>query len=281
MSSSTSALKASKSIVESYVSSSSENSNATTTFTDHTTSECETNSSFSKKNIFNYVLNLLKHPKFKWALIAILLCIVVFIYFRSQNKKHVKDKTDPVKEDTRFENIDIQKDKNGRPILVDKKEQEYMDKITQLEKKEKELLAKINQINTNNILNKQASSHQQEAHARAQAQQEAQARAQAQQQAQAQARAQAQAQAQAQLQAQQQAQQQAQAQAQAQQQAHSRAQVQQQAQQQARDNEEDTESSDEVFIENENVMNHNLTMDEMNAIDKQLEDMNHMEYESD
>ena len=35
--------------------------------------------------------------------------------------------------------------------------------------------------------------------------------------------------------------------------------------------EEDTE---EVFIEDQNVMNHNLTMDEMNAIDKQLEDVN-------
>ncbi len=36
----------------------------------------------------------------------------------------------------------------------------------------------------------------------------------------------------------------------------------------------DSESSDEVFIEDENVLNHNLTAEEMNAIDRQLEDVN-------
>ncbi len=36
----------------------------------------------------------------------------------------------------------------------------------------------------------------------------------------------------------------------------------------------DSDSSDEVFIEDENVLNHNLTAEEMNAIDKQLEDVN-------
>jgi hypothetical protein len=34
------------------------------------------------------------------------------------------------------------------------------------------------------------------------------------------------------------------------------------------------EESEEIFMEDQNVMTHNLTMDEMNAIDKQLEDVN-------
>ena len=47
-------------------------------------------------------------------------------------------------------------------------------------------------------------------------------------------------------------------------------------------NNSESESSDEVFIENENLMKHDLTMEEMNAIDKQLEDINdNMGYESD
>ena len=36
----------------------------------------------------------------------------------------------------------------------------------------------------------------------------------------------------------------------------------------------ESESSEEVFIEDENVLNHNLTAEEMNAIDRQLEDVN-------
>ena len=36
----------------------------------------------------------------------------------------------------------------------------------------------------------------------------------------------------------------------------------------------ETTSSEEIFIEDKNVMEHNLTAEEMNAIDKQLEDVN-------
>ncbi len=35
-----------------------------------------------------------------------------------------------------------------------------------------------------------------------------------------------------------------------------------------------SESSEEVFIEDEHILNHNLTAEEMNSIDKQLEDVN-------
>ena len=76
MSSTTSVLKASKSIVDSYVSSS-ERSDLTTSFTEHTVTHSDNNS----KNIFQTVIGIIKHPKFKWMVIAVLLCICVFVYF--------------------------------------------------------------------------------------------------------------------------------------------------------------------------------------------------------
>ncbi len=232
MSSSTSALKASKSIVDSYVSST-ERSDLTTSFTEHSV----TSSTIAKsgKNIIQTILGVVKHPKFKWMVIAVLLCICVFVYFKSQNKQTKKTNKEQI-EDTR---LDITPDKDGRPILVDVKEKEYMNKLSQLEQREKQLQEKINQINANN--------NQQAAIQRAQQAQMAE-----------------------QLQRAQEAQ---------------RAEQLQRAQQppQRVEQAQETESSEEVFIENENVMNHNLTRDEMNAIDKQLEDINidDMGYESD
>ena len=88
MSSSTSALKASKSIVDSYVSST-ERSDLTTSFTENTPTLSE---SGSKKNIIKTILGVVKHPKFKWIVIAVLLCICVFVYFKSQNKQTKKNK---------------------------------------------------------------------------------------------------------------------------------------------------------------------------------------------
>jgi hypothetical protein len=286
--SSSSALKASKSIVESYVSSS-EKSDITTTFTEHSVSECE-NNNLSKNNIIKFLLDMVKHPKFKWALIAILLCIFVFLYFSSQNKK--SDKKSYKKEDTRNSNIEIQKDKNGKPILVDKKEQELMNKITQMEQTEKELLNKINKMNTNNILNKQVQNTQQEIRTiqdTNREQQEETRRNQQEQEAriiqQEEVRRLQQVQ-QEEVRRMQQAQevrrmQQAQEEARKMQKEQEVRRMEQQKQ--VKQLEEDTESSDEVFIENENVMVHNLTIDEMNAIDKQLEDINinNMGYETD
>jgi hypothetical protein len=251
MSSSTSALKASKSIVDSYVSST-ERSDLTTSFTENTPTLSNTG---LKKTIIQTILGIVKHPKFKWMVIAVLLCICVFVYFKSQNRQTKQANKEQI-EDTR---LDIAKDKDGRPILVDLKEKEYMDKISQMEQREKQLHEKINQMNSNNMRsnNNQQSKQHQDMHAIQQAQQAQQAAAfhRAQQEAEAQRVHRARQEAEA-----------------------------QRAQQPTfhRESESESESSDEVFIENENVMNHNLTREEMNAIDKQLEDINinNMGYES-
>jgi hypothetical protein len=257
MSSSTSALKASKSIVDSYVSST-ERSDLTTSFTEHSVTSSTT--AKSGKNIIQTILGIVKHPKFKWMVIAVLLCICVFVYFKSQNKQTKKDNKEQI-EDTR---LDITQDKDGRPILVDLKEKKYMDKISQLEQKEKQLNEKINQITANNMRsnNNQPAKAQQADAIAAQRAQHAEA-----QQAAAMQRARQEAEAQQAAIAIQRAQQ---------------AEAQHAASLQRAQQMVESDSSEEVFIENENVMNHNLTRDEMNAIDKQLEDINidDMGYES-
>jgi hypothetical protein len=282
MSSSTSALKASRSIVDSYVSST-ERSDLTTSFTENTPTLSD---SLPKKNIIQTILGVVKHPKFKWIVIAVLLCVCVFVYFKSQNKQTKQANKEQI-EDSR---LDIIQDKDGRPILVDLKEKEYMDKISQLEKKEKQLNDKINQMNANNMRsNNMRSDNMQSDNMRSdnnqypntqapsaqKAQEEAAAVQRTQQAAQ---RAQQEAAAQRAQQEAYRVQQEAAAAQRAQQEAYR---VQQEADAAQRAQQE-TESSEEVFIENENVMNHNLTRDEMNAIDKQLEDINidDMGYES-
>lgn len=248
MSSSTSALKATKSIVDSYVSST-ERSDLTTSFTEHSISSSASKTNVNT-NIIQRILGVVKHPKFKWMVIAVLLCVCVFVYFKSQNKQ-TKNKEQI--EDTRDAKLDVI---DGRPTLVNNdKEKEYMDKMAQLQQKEKQLLEKMNQMNQMNNQRAQLIAQQV-------AQQEAQLLAQR-----------------------------AQHEAQKVQQESQRPQPQTEANR-ARQNvinrappreSMDSESSEEVFIENENVMNHNLTRDEMNAIDKQLEDINidEMGYESD
>jgi hypothetical protein len=273
MSSATSALKASKSIVDSYVSTT-EKSNLTTTFTESMLSDNNSNT-MSKKNILGTILNIVKHPKFKWIVIAILLCICVFIYFKSQNKEVKIDENKEQIEDTR---IEIMQDKEGRPILVDKKEQNYIDKITNLELKEKQLLDKINKLNADNILRNKHNFVQQHQQPQKQVFQSMPNNV---------------------------------PQYMPHHVSHHVSQpvhhvpqpipqpvhhvpqpvpqpVHQPIPQPVQPVQhvahiDESESSEEVFIEHENVMNHNLTIDEMNAIDKQLEDanFNNMEYESD
>jgi type III secretory pathway component EscV len=268
MSSSTSALKASRSIVDSYVSST-ERSDLTTSFTENTPTLSD---SLPKKNIIQTILGVVKHPKFKWIVIAVLLCVCVFVYFKSQNKQTKQANKEQI-EDTR---LDIIQDKDGRPILVDLKEKEYMDKISQLEQKEKQLNDKINQMNANNMRrnnmrsDNMRSDNNQHPNTQVPSTQKAQEAAQRAQEAAYRVQQEAA--------AAQKAQQEAAAAQRAQEEAY-RAQQEAAAAQRAQ---QESESSEEVFIENENVMNHNLTRDEMNAIDKQLEDINidDMGYES-
>mgnify|MGYP003704249015 CR=1 FL=1 len=61
------------------------------------------------------------------------------------NNPHVKKYSKKVNNNK----IDISVDKDGRPILVDKKDKEYMDKLAALELKEKELKFKTQKLKDN------------------------------------------------------------------------------------------------------------------------------------
>lgn len=195
----------------------------------------------NKQPILNKVLDILKHPKIKWVLIGLVLCAVSFFYLNTQKSKISKLNKKQI-ENT---NVNTELNENNRPILVDKKE--YIEKLANLELKEKQLLEKINKMNNpasqmyQNVYKPHVHQHQQSIPQQPKPQQS----------------------------------------------------IPQQPQpqpsiplppkkipDQPTIYEEDDNSSEEVFIENENVRNHNLTMDEMNVINKQLENIN-MEYESD
>lgn len=90
MSSVTSATKvvnAAKNIIESFTSSS-EKDHMTTTYTDHTQYN-------DQGGIMATVQSIISHPKFKWALLFVLLCVTVYIYFRKQSKR-TQSKTEKV-----------------------------------------------------------------------------------------------------------------------------------------------------------------------------------------
>ncbi len=241
MSSSTSAIKASKSIVESYISSNSEKSDLTTSFTSHS-SETEV----AINGTVNKIMTVLQHPRIKWIIIAILLCIFAFIYFKTQSKPIKKNVKDDKKDD-----LNVRLNKNGHPELVEK------DKEINFGLKDKGLQEKLEQLDNKQqqVFMKQMFQHQhQHQHLPPQfvppqfvppqfvppqfvpPQVVPQGAPQVVPQVVPQV-------------------------------APSRV---------VAPHNEETESSDEseeVFIENENIMNHNLTMEEMNAIDKQLEDV--------
>jgi hypothetical protein len=165
-----------------------------------------------KTNMMTHLLSLVKHPKFKWVIITILLCISAFVYFKTQKKKVVKKDN---------KNVELKLNKNNKPEIVEKnnnikfefKDKEFQKKIEQLDNQQQAYLNQMHQHHNHAGVSAPALQplHKVPIHAPQEQQQE--------------------------------------------------------------QNNEDTESSDEVFIENENIMNHNLTMEEMNAIDKQLEDI--------
>ncbi len=239
MSSSTSAIKASKSIVESYVSSNSERSDLTTSFTSHSSATDVDNNS-----IVNKIMVYIQHPKFKWVVIALLLCIFAFIYFKTQSKPVKKN----VKENPKKDNLNVKLNKNGHPELVEKdkpvafgfKDKELQQKIEQLDNKQQQLFLQQMAQKMN-----QHMAHQHMAHPQMMQPQQMQPQ---------------------QMQPQQMQPQKTQSQN------NKPAEQAQNAPPQQVDS-ESSDESEEVFIENENIMNHNLTMEEMNAIDKQLEDV--------
>lgn len=77
---------ATDSIIESFTSS----AKLTTSFTDHTVSSVKAVATTP----LNIIKNLLSHPKVKWYVIGMMLCVVIFIYFKYQNKQAAKKQDD-------------------------------------------------------------------------------------------------------------------------------------------------------------------------------------------
>ncbi len=250
MSSSTSALKSGKSIIESYVSSSSEQSNVSSS-----SNRKGTNKSSSKNSIISTIFKLPQHPKFKWAVIAILLCICVFIYFRTQNKalKSKKGAGEKNKKEQLEDSRVNKSDKNERNALIDD--------INSLEDIDgEEFQKRLSSYNSSLMSQQLPQQFQASQHPQQVAQQRMQQQRMQQQRMQQQRAQQVPHQTSVQQRMQQVPQQVPE-------------QVPEQVPQHAQEM-LDTDSTDDVFIENENLMNHNLTLDEMNAIDRQLEDVN-------
>ena len=194
-----SVVKSVKELVDSLTNSSSEKSQLTTTFTDNTSTVSEKVVQASN-GILDTIMNIIKHPKFKWILVTIILCTLILFYFKSQNKQDKpkdKSKKEPIKEKLTQDNH-MPSEKEIHALL----EKELKDKLI----REQMLQAHLNQ-------------HQHQHQPQHKPPQKSQPPPPPQE-------------------------------------------------------ESDSDSSEEVFIEDENVMNHNLTMDEMNAIDMQLEDVN-------
>jgi type III secretory pathway component EscV len=199
MSSVSAAVKSAEELIES-ISSSTERSNLTTTFTNDTIVE-------KSSGFFTKFLDIISHPKFKWILLAIILTIIAFLYFKSQNKQIEKHSPNDA-------TYNVVQDENGKPLLVEVSDMPNVERM------------------------KQQTDQQTRQQIRQQIRQEMEQQM--------------------------------------------RQQMEQQVNQQKKQNkksispisEESVDSSDEVFIEDENIMKHNLTAEEMNAIDRQLEDVN-------
>jgi hypothetical protein len=207
MSSVSAAVKSAEELIES-ISSSTERSNLTTTFTNDTIVE-------KSSGFFTKFLDIISHPKFKWILLAIILTIIAFLYFKSQNKQIEKHSPNDA-------TYNVVQDENGKPLLVEVSDMPNVEQMKQ---------------QTDQQIRQQI---RQEMEQQMRQQMEQQMRQQMEQQ--------------------------------------NRQQVNQQKKQNKKSispiSEESVDSSDEVFIEDENIMKHNLTAEEMNAIDRQLEDVN-------
>lgn len=180
-----------KSFIETFTSS----DNPTTTFTEHTVAHV------TKKNgIFFNILSFVSHPKFKWYILGIILCVVAFIYFKFQNIKPKEKLPNENKQEFANQNDNIN-------VLLETRDNAWLSKINTLKQQFNTQLATQADVNAQLL---------------------------------------------AQLQN-----------------AHKHTKPSKQPEQSS-----ETNSSEEIFIEDKNVQEHNLTADEMNAIDKQLEDVN-------
>lgn len=211
------AINSTKSLIESFTSS----DNPTTTFTEHTVSSVQ-----NSGGIMTQVLSFISHPKFKWYILGVLLCIVAFIYFKFQNRKIPKQEnlSNDTKENvTNNMNKNLNKDTN---VELEERDKLWINKFNDMKQQFNSQLAAQVDINTQLVAKLQNQQMQTIKNQPLQGNT----------------------------------------------QGNSQGTVVQKKEQ----NEQLSEStnSEEIFIEDKNVMEHNLTAEEMNAIDKQLEDVN-------
>ena len=104
-------------VIESITCSDSDSSIMTPIFTHNSpVSEMEGGSFVS--SLYKKTLVILNHKKIKWVIIIVILIVILFFYFKSQNKTSKKStgKTDKVDK----EEFEITKDNNDKPVLVKK-----------------------------------------------------------------------------------------------------------------------------------------------------------------
>jgi len=223
MSSVSAAVKSAEELIES-ISSSTERSNLTTTFTNDTIVE-------KSSGFFTKFLDIISHPKFKWILLAIILTIIAFLYFKSQNKQIEKHSPNDA-------TYNVVQDENGKPLLVEVSDMPNVERMKQ--QTDQQIRQQTDQQMRQQMRQQIRQQMEQEMEQQIRQEMEQQMRQQMEQQ--------------------------------------NRQQVNQQKKQNKKSispiSEESVDSSDEVFIEDENIMKHNLTAEEMNAIDRQLEDVN-------
>jgi len=218
--------------------------NPTTTFTEHTVA-----SATSDNGIVSKILQFVSQPKFKWYILGLLLCIVAFIYFKFQNKKQKKEDK---KEEFNTENkpveqslpIDTKSEQNIGQLL-EERDKEWVNKFTAMKQQFSAQLATQADVNAQLIAQLQAAQRQNTQPPKPQPQSQSQPQSQPQPQSSRQSTS--------------------------------------KSQNQPVEHLTETSSSEEIFIEDKNVMEHNLTAEEMNAIDRQLEDVNldHLMHASD
>ena len=106
-------------VIESITCSDSESSVMTPIFT-HNSSISEIKGGSYISSFYQKTLDLLNHKKTKWIIIITILIVILFFYFKSQNKssKKIANKSDTLNTDE----FEIMKDQNNKPILVKKQQ---------------------------------------------------------------------------------------------------------------------------------------------------------------
>ncbi len=186
-------------------------------------------------SIVSKILGFISQPKFKWYILGLLLCVVAFVYFKFQNKNTKQN-------ENTMNNVNTQSSNEQNNTHKDEINTEKNDIENVLADRDKLWISKINEMKQdfNNQLVRQADINSQLV---AQLNNAQNSRPLTKKQRQ---------------------------------RAHQSIQQPTIIKNTQNDSEHltETSNSEEIFIEDKNVMEHNLTAEEMNAIDKQLEDVN-------